>query len=77
MNKKAVFSILVLAVASVTAIHVAIPKAQASEDNAFTKSLSMPTLTCKITPILTSQARLSLAGTQVKFLPDSAEISLT
>jgi hypothetical protein len=41
MNKKAVFSILVLAVASVTAIHVAIPMVRASEDNTFTVDVAL------------------------------------
>jgi hypothetical protein len=41
MNKKAVFSILVLAVASVTAIQLAIPKVRASEGNTFTVDVAL------------------------------------
>jgi hypothetical protein len=41
MNKKATVSILVLAVASVAAIHLGIPRARASEDNTFTVDVAL------------------------------------
>jgi len=41
MNKKAVCSLLILALAAVAAIHVAIPRAKASEDNTFTVDVAL------------------------------------
>ncbi len=41
MNKKAVFSLLILAIAAVAAIHLAIPRARASADNAFTIDVAL------------------------------------